>query len=115
MEFSSLALTCLMAFTLILPSHAQDSPQDYLNLNAHNEARAAVSVGPMSWDETVLPLHGTMLINASPIATLRTPVAVDNTGRLRLQLQHCASGKVCGHYTQVVWRDSVRLGCQKPY
>ncbi|KAF3790659.1 C-type lectin domain family 18 member A [Nymphaea thermarum] len=25
----------------------------------------------------------------------------------------CASGKVCGHYTQVVWRNSVRLGCAK--
>lgn len=23
----------------------------------------------------------------------------------------CASGKVCGHYTQVVWRNSIRLGC----
>ena len=23
----------------------------------------------------------------------------------------CADGKVCGHYTQVVWRDSLRLGC----
>ncbi|ONH90730.1 hypothetical protein PRUPE_8G071800 [Prunus persica] len=25
----------------------------------------------------------------------------------------CAPGKVCGHYTQVVWRNSVRLGCAK--
>jgi pathogenesis-related protein 1 len=24
-----------------------------------------------------------------------------------------AAGAVCGHYTQVVWRDSVRLGCAK--
>ena len=23
----------------------------------------------------------------------------------------CAAGKVCGHYTQVVWRDSVNVGC----
>jgi pathogenesis-related protein 1 len=23
----------------------------------------------------------------------------------------CESGKVCGHYTQVVWRDSIQLGC----
>ncbi|KAK1376144.1 pathogenesis-related protein PRB1-3-like [Heracleum sosnowskyi] len=23
----------------------------------------------------------------------------------------CKYGKVCGHYTQVVWRDSIRLGC----
>ncbi|CAB4320248.1 unnamed protein product [Prunus armeniaca] len=24
-----------------------------------------------------------------------------------------ASGKLCGHYTQVVWLNSVRLGCAK--
>ncbi len=23
----------------------------------------------------------------------------------------CTAGKVCGHYTQVVWRDSVKIGC----
>ncbi len=23
----------------------------------------------------------------------------------------CAGGEVCGHYTQVVWRDSTKLGC----
>ena len=25
----------------------------------------------------------------------------------------CASGKVCGHYTQMIWRDSTHLGCGK--
>ena len=23
----------------------------------------------------------------------------------------CASGKECGHYTQIVWRDTLRVGC----
>jgi hypothetical protein len=23
----------------------------------------------------------------------------------------CSAGKDCGHYTQIVWRDSVRAGC----
>ncbi len=23
----------------------------------------------------------------------------------------CASGQVCGHYTQIVWRDTTRVGC----
>ena len=54
MEFSkvfSLALACLLALAFVLPSHAQNSPQDFLN--AHNTARAAVGVGPMTWDNTV--------------------------------------------------------------
>ncbi|KAK9080140.1 hypothetical protein SSX86_001815 [Deinandra increscens subsp. villosa] len=25
----------------------------------------------------------------------------------------CAQGAVCGHYTQVVWRNSVKLGCAR--
>ncbi|CAB4290778.1 unnamed protein product [Prunus armeniaca] len=25
----------------------------------------------------------------------------------------CADGKVCGHYTQVVWRNTARVGCAK--
>ncbi|PKI32657.1 hypothetical protein CRG98_046967 [Punica granatum] len=25
----------------------------------------------------------------------------------------CAPGKMCGHYTQVVWRNSLRVGCGK--
>ena len=26
---------------------------------------------------------------------------------------YCAAGKVCGHYTQVVWRDSTAIGCAR--
>ncbi|KAI9072201.1 hypothetical protein K1719_016583 [Acacia pycnantha] len=25
----------------------------------------------------------------------------------------CASGQECGHYTQVAWKDLVRVGCAK--
>jgi pathogenesis-related protein 1 len=25
----------------------------------------------------------------------------------------CAAGKVCGHYTQVVWRASTKIGCAR--
>lgn len=27
------------------------------------------------------------------------------------QSNRCQAGKVCGHYTQVVWRDSTEVGC----
>ncbi|CAF2031768.1 unnamed protein product [Brassica oleracea] len=45
-----LATTIFLVF--IVPLRAQDSPQDFLD--AHNQARAAVGVDPLAWDETWL-------------------------------------------------------------
>ncbi|KAJ0076668.1 hypothetical protein Patl1_35629 [Pistacia atlantica] len=49
----SLTLLCVMglALALVLPSHAQNSQQDYVN--AHNATRAQVNVGLMTWDNMV--------------------------------------------------------------
>ncbi|XP_031250367.1 pathogenesis-related protein 1-like [Pistacia vera] len=49
----SVTLLCVMGLALapVLPSHAQNSQQDYVN--AHNTAQAQVNVGPMTWDNTV--------------------------------------------------------------
>ncbi|KAG5526240.1 hypothetical protein RHGRI_032502 [Rhododendron griersonianum] len=48
---TSLALVCLTLLAVLHSSHGQNSPQDYLN--AHNSARSAVGVGPMTWDANV--------------------------------------------------------------
>ncbi|XVF68165.1 hypothetical protein PTKIN_Ptkin10aG0182400 [Pterospermum kingtungense] len=136
MEFSkvsSLALTCLMALALVLPSHAQDTPQDYLN--AHNTARAAVGVGAMTWDDNVAAYaqsyanqrsgdcnlvhsggpYGENLAwsSADLSGTDAVTMWVNEKADYNYDTNSCAPGKVCGHYTQVVWRDSVRLGCAK--
>ncbi|KAE8683676.1 Pathoproteinsis-related protein 1 [Hibiscus syriacus] len=136
MEFSKvsfLALTCLMALALVLPSHAQNSPQDYLD--AHNRARAAVRVGPMTWDNTVANYarnYANQRIRDCNLVHSGGPYGenlawssgdLSGTDAVRLWVNErayydynsnsCASGRVCGHYTQVVWRNSVRLGCAK--
>ncbi|PKI53176.1 hypothetical protein CRG98_026437 [Punica granatum] len=92
-KITLLLIIFLMTLTLTRPSLGQDSPQDFVN--AHNAARAQVGVGPISWNET--------------IAAYAHDYASKRAGDCRL----VHSGKVCGHYTQVVWRNSVRLGCAK--
>ncbi|CAK9327998.1 unnamed protein product [Citrullus colocynthis] len=70
----------------------EGSPQDYVN--AHNVAPAQVGVGPIQWDENVA-------IYAKEFVNQR----INNN----CELVH----SVCGHYTQVVWKDSIRIGCAK--
>ncbi|XP_022762227.1 pathogenesis-related protein 1-like [Durio zibethinus] len=136
MEFSkvsSLAVTCLMALAIVLPSHAQDSPQDYLN--AHNTARAAVGVGPMTWDNNVAayaenyanqrigdcnlvhssgPYGENLAWSSGDLSgTDAVTMWVNEKADYDYNSNTCAPGKVCGHYTQVVWSKSVRLGCAK--
>ena len=129
----SLALACFMVLALVLPSHAQNSPQDFLN--AHNTARAAVGVGPMTWDNTVAAyaqnyanqrIRDCKLVHsggrygeniawgsADLSGTAAVRMWVDEKANYDYASNTCAPGKVCGHYTQVVWRNSVRLGCAK--
>ncbi|OMO92201.1 Allergen V5/Tpx-1-related protein [Corchorus olitorius] len=136
MEFSKVSLafmTCLMALVFVLPSHAQDSPQDYLD--AHNTARVAVGVGPMTWDDTVAAYaqdYANQRVGDCSLVHSQGPYgenlawsSADLSGTDAVQMwvneqndydydsNTCATDKVCGHYTQVVWRSSVRLGCAK--
>ncbi|KAK9286599.1 hypothetical protein L1049_014999 [Liquidambar formosana] len=131
----SLALLCLMALAMVHPSYAQNSPQDYLN--AHNAARAAVGVGPMTWDNTVAAyaqnyanqrVGDCRLVHSNSNGQYGENLAwssgdlsgaaavnlwVNEKASYNYNSNSCAAGAVCGHYTQVVWRNSVRLGCAK--
>lgn len=129
-----LALLCFLTLgTLIHHSHAQNSPQDFLN--AHNTARAQVGVGPLTWDNTVAAYalnytnsrigdcnlvhsggpYGENLAEGtgSFSGTDAVKLWVDEKVNYNYDTNTCAAGKVCGHYTQVVWRNSVRLGCAR--
>jgi pathogenesis-related protein 1 len=49
------------------------------------------------------------------VQTIGPEQVVDAWARERANYDHasnsCASGKVCGHYTQVVWADTTTVGC----
>ncbi|ESQ51104.1 hypothetical protein EUTSA_v10022890mg [Eutrema salsugineum] len=130
MKLIPIILAALLA-TLVLPSKAQDSPQDYLT--AHNQARTAVGVAPIQWDERVAayarsyadqrrgdcrlihsggPYGENLAWGSSDLSGVRAVnLWVNEKANYNYPSNTCNG--VCGHYTQVVWRNSARLGCAK--
>ncbi|KAL1336122.1 hypothetical protein HN51_030531 [Arachis hypogaea] len=139
-KISSTTLPLMAAITLtillLLSSqvcYAQNAPQDYIN--AHNNARSKVGVGPMTWNTTLasfaqnytnkLKESCNLVHSGGPYGENLAGSSGDLTGTAAVNLwvaekqyyhynsNSCDSGKVCGHYTQVVWRSSIHLGCAK--
>ncbi|CAK7330279.1 unnamed protein product [Dovyalis caffra] len=117
---------------LVLPSHAQNSPQDYLN--AHNAARSQVSVANITWDAAVAAYaqnysnfrtsdcnhvhsagpYGENLAKGS--GSFTGTAAVDLWAAEKPHYDYASNsrgGGQCLHYTQVVWHDSVHVGCAR--
>lgn len=115
-------------------THAQNTPQDYIA--AHNQARAAVGVGPVVWDPTVAAYAQSyanqrradcrLVHSSGPYGENIfwgsgkewSGIEAVNSWVSEKQWYNyasntCAAGRVCGHYTQVVWRNSVRIGCAR--
>ncbi|RZC91833.1 hypothetical protein C5167_021546 [Papaver somniferum] len=125
----------IVILTLALTIHvsqAQTSREQYLS--AHNAARAEVNVGPLVWDDTVAEYatnyanqragdcnlihsaggpYGENLAKSTGDLSVADAVKlwVDEKRFYDYQSNSCQGGETCGHYTQVVWRNSVRLGC----
>ena len=102
---------------------------------AHNAARAAVMpeatppLPRMAWSSTVAasaqawvdnckfadtgPPYGSNAFAGTGKYTPAQVVAawVSEDASYDYATNTCAPGAVCGHYTQVVWRDSTELGC----
>lgn len=124
----------LIGLALVQLSHAQNSQQDYLN--AHNVARKQVGVANITWDTTVAAYAQTyankMISNCSMVHSngpygenLAKGSSSSFSGVAAVNLwvaekpyynytsNSCVSGQQCLHYTQVVWRDSIHLGCAR--
>lgn len=129
----SIALVYMLGLALVHTIHAQDSPQDFLS--AHNSARSAVGVAPLVWDDKVAAFaqdyanqrkgdcklvhsggpYGENIAWGKPdlSGTNAVKMWVDEKADYDYNSNTCAAGKQCGHYTQVVWRNSARVGCAK--
>ncbi len=104
---------------------------------AHNAARAAVNppanpaIPPLAWSSTIAtsaqawadkcmfmhsgnPLYGENIYAGAGSQATPQQVVDSWAGEAKdydYATNTCNAGAVCGHYTQVVWRNSTMLGC----
>lgn len=129
----SILVSCFITFAIFYTSQGQNRPKNYLI--PHNEARRQVGVGPMTWDDSLAAYaqnyanqrisdcgmihshgpYGENLAAAFPELNAADAVRmwVDEKQCYDSNSNTCTPEQVCGHYTQVVWRNSIRLGCAK--
>ncbi|CAN8327317.1 unnamed protein product [Cochlearia groenlandica] len=86
-------------------SQSSDSPDSYLR--PHNAARATTKVKPLKWDFKNLAFGGGDMSPAQAVA-----MWIGEKSYYDYYSNSC-HGPACGHYTQIVWRGSARLGCGK--
>ncbi|XP_057953150.1 pathogenesis-related protein 1A-like [Malania oleifera] len=114
---------------------AQNSPQDFLQL--HNAAREEVGVGPLQWDAAledyarnyakVRSKDCAIIHSGGPYgenvywgvgdgfndAAGAMKYWVDEKNYYDYDSNTCEAGKECLHYTQIVWRNTQRVGCAR--
>ncbi|VFQ75257.1 unnamed protein product [Cuscuta campestris] len=117
------------------PAALHRSAQEFLD--AHNRARTEVGVGPLAWSQTLAnatslavrvqrdkqncsfadlsgsKYGGNQLWAGGMAVTPRTAVEhwVGEKNFYSYANNSCISDHKCGVYTQVVWKESVELGC----
>ncbi|KAJ4791247.1 hypothetical protein LUZ62_042493 [Rhynchospora pubera] len=134
--FILLAITCISPATSGRPQPQAIASISDQYLLPHNQARATVGVGPLSWSKNLTNLASQITssqqqkagcafanLNSSPYGAnqawasypMSPAEAVGswvNQGKYYNHTSNtCAQGQQCGTYTQVVWRSSVELGC----
>ncbi|XP_022927847.1 basic form of pathogenesis-related protein 1-like [Cucurbita moschata] len=127
-----LSFLALMGLVLVPITLAQNSHQDFVN--AHNAARSRVGVGPVSWNYTLAAYAQTYAnkkIGTCKMQHSYGPYGenlAEGYGEMTAveavnfwvsekkyydhRLNRCV-GDECGHYTQVVWRNTKHVGCAR--
>jgi pathogenesis-related protein 1 len=98
----------------------------------HNQVRATIPVPALTWDPTIAATAaayaakcmfehsgtkglGENLAAYAPPKGQKANAPVDDWAGEKADYDYasnsCTSGKDCGHYTQLVWKSSQRLGC----
>nr|GEW19672.1 pathogenesis-related protein PR-1 type-like [Tanacetum cinerariifolium] len=127
------SLICVISISTLHFTHSHNAAEDYVN--AHNAARKEVGVGVLKWDATVAkfaesyanqrkdcalqhshnPKYGENIAFGSGEFSGLDAVKlwVDEKADYDYNSNSCKFMKMCGHYTQVVWKNSSRIGCAR--
>ncbi|KAG2295039.1 hypothetical protein Bca4012_003870 [Brassica carinata] len=106
-------------------------------LNAHNTARESSGVPPLGWDKGLARFADKWAKQRKPDCSMQHsggpygknifwyrhrktwwPERVvmkwyEERFSYDSKTNSCASGEMCGHYTQIVWRDTTAVGCAR--
>ncbi|XP_073157956.1 pathogenesis-related protein PR-1 [Henckelia pumila] len=131
-------LILLLMIITINRTKAVVTPQSYIQqfLGPQNAARAVLRLPPLVWDAK-LANYAAWYANQRRVdcalqhsngpygenifwgsGNAWTPVQASNAWVAERQgykyrSNSCAYGMECGHYTQIVWRDTTRIGCAR--
>lgn len=131
MGFLKVSISIVSLLALFCLAHAQNSPEDFVS--AHNKVRTPLNLPLVEWNATVAAYaqdyantrsadcnmehshgpYGENLAEASWDLTAAEAVEMwaDEEKFYDYTSNSCADGQMCGHYTQIVWRDSSTIGC----
>ncbi|XP_030451416.2 pathogenesis-related protein 1C [Syzygium oleosum] len=108
------------------------SPREFIQ--AHNKVRLGLGEPPLKWDKSLAKYsrrfaskraadckmihsygpYGENIFWGAQAAWSPSQVVdswVSESKFYNARNNACATGQMCGHYTQIVWRDSARVGC----
>ncbi|KAH9524790.1 hypothetical protein Btru_027833 [Bulinus truncatus] len=131
------ALYVVMTVSHAVPAVLMTQPVINTFLAVHNAARAAVSVGPLRWNNTLSNIaanlsvgtgckfqhsggpFGENVFGSSPLSRFNKGLAEAAVKAFVVEKAFvdakwsCLGRKIksCGHYTQVVWRSTTSVGC----
>ena len=131
-KLAPLAVAFATIALLVTPCAAQSSVQDDV-VNLHNEARADVGVKPVSWNESLATYAESYAATRQDDCKLKLSggpygenlfwgsgagwapaqaVGAWLSERPRYDYwSNSCYGGMCGHYTQIMWRSTRRVGC----
>ncbi|XP_024979068.1 pathogenesis-related leaf protein 4-like [Cynara cardunculus var. scolymus] len=121
-------LLLVISLAILHVSHAHSEPSDYLHM--HSCIRKALGLPPLTWDPALAQRAEKWAAQRTDCKLIHSPGGGENmgkgpdlSGRWAVQMwvderrnydynkNECIH--MCGHYTQVVWKDTQRLGCAR--